>query len=341
MTSCDVQAVAAALTGSPGAKVGTAKGGGNNRLYQVWDGQGQSFALKSYPPHHPDQHHRLRAEFRALKFMTDRQVTNTPQAFAADEERNFALYEWVEGQVVTSPTQADMDQVLAFVDQLIALSHTPQAQGLSLAAEACLSGAEIVAQVQRRRARFAEVAGTEPALAAFLADEFDPVAAQVIGGAQLSYDTLGWDFAAEIAPEQRVLSPSDFGFHNALKRPDGRLVFLDFEYFGWDDPVRLVADFLQHPGMTLSPDLLNRFETGAVAAFAARDAGFTARFRWLFPVVGLRWCMILLNEFLPERWYRRQFAGIGDDRDTVIQRQLAKARHRLTAIKAYVAAKGA
>ena len=113
MTSCDVQAVAAALTGSPDAKVGAAKGGGNNRLYQVWDGQGHAFALKSYPPHTPNQHNRLLAEFRALAFMTDMNVTVTPQAFAADEAQNFALYEWVDGQVVSEPSSADLDQVLA------------------------------------------------------------------------------------------------------------------------------------------------------------------------------------------------------------------------------------
>ena len=46
----------------------------------------------------------------------------------------------------------------------------------------------------------------------------------------------------------RVLSPSDFGFHNALRRPDGTIVFVDFEYFGWDDPAKMMADAMLHPG---------------------------------------------------------------------------------------------
>ena len=41
---------------------------------------------------------------------------------------------------------------------------------------------------------------------------------------------------------QRALSPSDFGLHNALRGQDGQLRFVDFEYFGWDDPVKLVSD---------------------------------------------------------------------------------------------------
>ena len=44
----------------------------------------------------------------------------------------------------------------------------------------------------------------------------------------------------------QVFSPSDFGFHNALLKDNGKLCFLDFEYFGRDDPVKLMADFIWH-----------------------------------------------------------------------------------------------
>ena len=49
-----------------------------------------------------------------------------------------------------------------------------------------------------------------------------------------------------------ILSPSDFGFHNSLKTKKDQIIFFDFEYFGKDDPVKLAADFLLHPGMTLN-----------------------------------------------------------------------------------------
>ena len=51
-------------------------------------------------------------------------------------------------------------------------------------------------------------------------------------------------FERDIDSAERTLSPSDFGFHNALKRSDGRIVFLDFEYFGWDDPAKMTAEEL-------------------------------------------------------------------------------------------------
>ena len=53
------------------------------------------------------------------------------------------------------------------------------------------------------------------------------------------------------ASAHRALSPSDFGLHNALRTKDGQLRFIDFEYFGWDDPVKLVSDTAIQPGSSL------------------------------------------------------------------------------------------
>ena len=56
-------------------------------------------------------------------------------------------------------------------------------------------------------------------------------------------------WAGPLGEADRVVSPSDFGFHNALRTEDGRLAFLDFEYAGWDDPAKLVCDFELQPAV--------------------------------------------------------------------------------------------
>jgi thiamine kinase-like enzyme len=125
------------------------------------------------------------------------------------------------------------------------------------------------------------------------------------------------------------LSPSDFGFHNSLRRGDGRLVFLDFEYFGWDDPAKTVSDFLLHPAMELSPALRERFLTGALKAFG--DPGLGARVRAVYPLFGLKWCAILLNEFTLEHMERRCFAD-GAPGAWSGPEQLEKARRMLAGV---------
>jgi hypothetical protein len=145
------------------------------------------------------------------------------------------------------------------------------------------------------------------------------------------YAGLGWDFARPLDADKRCLSPSDFGLHNALRRPDGRFAFVDFEYFGWDDPVKLVADFILHPGMTLPSSLIARFRRGARRLFAS-DPDFAQRLALLEPLIALRWGLILLNEFLAEGWQARAFAGTALSQSEAKARQLAKARARTLAL---------
>jgi hypothetical protein len=52
----------------------------------------------------------------------------------------------------------------------------------------------------------------------------------------------------------------------------------------------------------------------------------------LLPVFELKWCCIMLNEFLPEGDGRRAFAGVGESRDTQRQRQLRKVESALARI---------
>ena len=82
-----------------------------------------------------------------------------------------------------------------------------------------------------------------------------------------AYRRLGLDFAEEIAPECRTLIPSDLGAHNALRGADGSLYFLDFEYFGWDDPVTSIANFIMHPGMQLLGAAKGELSAGPAAPF--------------------------------------------------------------------------
>jgi hypothetical protein len=202
------------------------------------------------------------------------------------------------------------------------------ARALPLASEACLSAATIVAQVEQRFATLqANVAGHAD-LAQFLKGNVAPALAAAAADARRSYQRMGVSFEADLAPEHRCLNPSDFGFHNAIVRPDGMVVFIDFEYFGWDDPVKMIADFLLHPGTNLAEVLKRRFASGAIEIFRNNPA-IEGRLRACLPLYALRWTMIMLNEFLPERWQRRVLAGQGGDRSSVLESQLGKARAML------------
>ena len=300
------QEVAQALVGQPANIEHLLGGGRNSRIYRVRCNAGE-FALKQYPAGADDPRDRLATEIGALKLMERYSVDTVPRVVGVDRERGFALLSWIEGSAVTDISNSDIDAAISFLAAIYALRNTPWAKEQPQAAEACLSGAEIERQIAERLTRLLRFSD-ERDLRAFLEESFVPAFQRGLINAKSKIKAGGLDFAGELPQEWRSLVPSDFGFHNSLRRKDGTLAFVDFEYFGWDDPVKLTADVLLHPGRALATPQRLRFRKLAERLYQ-EDCSFAPRLGAYLQLFGLRWVLILLNEFIPERWQRRVLAG--------------------------------
>jgi hypothetical protein len=328
--------VASALVGGAVEVGRLATGGRNSRIWRVGDGV-RSFALKQYPSRRDDPRDRLSTEVGALRLMERYHIDTVPRVLGIDGERGFALLSWIDGGAVAEVSDADIDAAIAFLAAIHKLRGTPWATEQPPAAEACLSGAEIERQIAARLSGLRKIAGEEKELVDFVDYSFAPQFAAQCRKAQASTTAAGLAFDAELPQEWRSLVPSDFGFHNSLRRPDGSLAFVDFEYFGWDDPVKLTADILLHPGRTLPAPQRARFRRGATQLYGG-DPGLAVRLAAYLPLFGLRWVLILLNEFIPERWQRRVLAGDEGSWTEAKARQLRRAREFLAALPEQVEA---
>ncbi|MGD0476327.1 MAG: aminoglycoside phosphotransferase family protein [Candidatus Velthaea sp.] len=298
---------------------------GNNRIYHVRTANAQ-YALKVYA-HGPTGLARLDREYEALRFLDGTGAAGyVARPIAVDRAGGFALYEWIAGTPLAAYGEDDVDAALDFLRRLHGSRLDHGALRLPEAMEACVSGAALLRHVCGRIERLREATAAEPGAATFVVEQLAPAFASLEDACRRAARADGIALEAELAIESRTLSPSDFSFHNALRRTDGSLAFLDFEYFGWDDPVKLVADFLWHPAMALSADQAARFTRGAQALYGAQDAAYASRLRAFFPLFGLKWCTIVLNEFLSDDWNRRQFAGQQRKRERVKAEQLRKSR---------------
>lgn len=304
--SPSVEEIARALAGAPVLGLKQVGGGRNSRVFRL-DSEAGVYALKQYPARQDDPRDRLGTEAAALRWMEERDLTMVPRLIATDRDNNFALLSWADGVLVREVGESDIDQAAEFLGKLHALRATPAIPVSHLATEACLSGAEIERQINARVAHLRALKD-EPALHAFLSTRFVPSFSRFLAKAHETFTAAGTPFDGELEQSRRSLVPSDFGFHNALRAEDGRLTFIDFEYFGWDDPVKLTADIILHPGTPVAPALRERFR-GAAERLYGEDPEFGLRLRAFFPLFGLRWVLILLNEFHPERWRRRVLAG--------------------------------
>lgn len=306
--------------------------GRNSRVYRVVVADRRRFALKAYFRYELEPRDRLKVEFEGLGFLWRHGVRSVPQPLFADALEGFALYEYVEGERLADVqmTGPDIDAAVAFLRRLKVLTAAAGSESLPRASEACFSGAELMANLQARLDRLVQLSDSEPdrpPFRAFLQQELIPAFGRITAWCRhhLAEDR-------ELPREQQTLSPSDFGFHNALRRTGGEWVFVDFEYFGWDDPVKTISDFLLHPAMDLGIEFQRRFVAGMLGFFD-RDRQIVERLKSMYPLFGLKWCLILLNEFLPAGRQRRQFAaGLAIDREAVEAEQLAKSRRMLQRI---------
>jgi hypothetical protein len=322
-------------------------GGGNNRVYRVsaddFDG-----VLKAYFHHPDDPRDRLRAEFAFSRIAWEAGIRTLPQPLASDPNHHLGLYEFVPGRRL-EPQEVDASAVLQaakFVVEVNRHKLTEAARTLPAAAEACFSLEAHLDCVTRRLRRLTdlnlnEARGTDAdidrAAGELVRDVLQPLFAELTCETRRRAGRIGIDLRQEVALVDRCLSPSDFGFHNALTTPGG-LRFLDFEYAGWDDPAKLACDFCCQPAVPAAHEYFADFVAVLTAALSDPTM-HAARIELLLPVYQLKWCCILLNDFLPIDGRRRQFAGEWSEGGDEARRarkaaQLRKADRMLAAFEA-------
>jgi thiamine kinase-like enzyme len=327
----DLDEAAAALVSATGrgalVSLRPLAGGANNRVYRV-ELADEVLLLKSYFRHANDPRDRLKAEYSFCRFAWDHGVRALPRPLARDPGRNLGLYEFVEGRRL-NPGEVDadkVDQALAFFRAVNRHKTHPEARTLGNGSEACFSLRDHLECVDRRVRRLIQVEPTTPIereASAFirgdLAKAWDAIAAEARRG----------DEADRPLPDaDRCLSPSDFGYHNALLGPAGGLKFLDFEYAGWDDPAKVACDFFCQPAVPAPIEFFASFAE-TVAAETTDPAWHRRRCHQLLPVYRVKWCCIMLNEFSRVGAERRRFAASVSGDATRQAEQLDKARRAL------------
>ncbi len=307
-------------------------GGRNNQVFKMV-AKDQRFLLKSYFIHEDDPRDRLGNEFSFLRYAWDKGIKCIPRPLTADKKQHVALYEFIEGERLKESdiTREFIEQAIRFVLELNKYKNTDEARNLPLASEACFSIGEHLNCVEQRLKRLGEI---EPCNSVgknaddFIQRELAPCWRKLKEGISEKLGNSDIDIDKVIDHTERCLSPSDFGFHNALCERNRKLRFIDFEYAGWDDPAKLICDFFCQPQIPIATAFLPLFEDEVTQMFA-KSKELKERIVILFPVYRIKWCSIMLNEFIPEGYARRSYA----EKDAETQRkeeQLEKAKTYLS-----------
>jgi len=305
-------------------------GGGNNRVFKIKTLNEESLFVKRYfkPSAASD---RLEVEFYSLEFLWRHGIRHIARPLACDKDLGIAVFEFIKGEQanLNSPKNYDITQAANFITSLKNVTRFPDAQKLQSAAEACFSLNELTENLNMRLLRLNNVEKDVPLFKDFCKfrdEKMVPTLERLKESANQRCVQFGSVPSCSLESVHRTLSPSDFGFHNAIRRDDNVLIFIDFEYFGWDDPAKTVSDFLLHPAMQLNEQQSRMFMDDCIKKFGATDENLCNRIQLYFPLFGLKWAFIVLNEFCSSDWKRRQFSGRGKIKTKYyFQEQLEKA----------------
>ena len=303
--------------------------GCNNQVYHIYSTRREYF-LKAYFRHPYDSRDRLRAEYSFLVFCKRHGITTVPLPVAYDAAAGMALYSWIDGQPLRRGEihAEDLCRAAEFFSVLARMSRLSGSCDLPLAADACICPQDHLDLVQRRldtlRACLFQwkqtpiVRSAQHFMKTCLAPAFSKEKTRIIK--MLGVNSLHRPLPAV----EWIASPSDFGFHNALRVRDG-LCFVDFEYAGWDDPIKTLCDFVCQPEIPVPESsmklLVRAMHNNDVVARQLLHSAHV-----FLPLHRLKWCCIMLNEFKMMDAERRSFAcgkSIGEERTAA---QLAKAQ---------------
>ncbi|MEM1445080.1 MAG: phosphotransferase [Planctomycetota bacterium] len=291
------------------------EGGRNNRVFRIELDNDQTVLFKAYFRSDTDPRDRLGHEFGFSTFARGLGIRAIPEPLAQSVELNAALYAYVPGRML-KPNEVEtkhVDQAIELFQRLHADPKGPDASALPPGSEACFTNIDHVALVDQRVRKLDAI--SEPTAAAFVERELKPYWASIHPPIAKAADAF--------EPTPTCVSPSDFGFHNAIVRDDdGSLVFHDFEYAGQDDPAKLLGDFFHQPRIPAPKTTYPAFENAVVETLHLQEAQ-RHRFRTMLPVYRVKWCGIVLAPLLPEAAQRRKFAGIDIAPNQIVERATA------------------
>lgn len=273
-------------------------GGINNRVY-LCSAKGRKLVIKGYPLTKACQRDRMKAEVQFLKLANRVAPNLAPRLIYADQDHRCVVLEYLEGKAFAEgiPPQADaIATAVRFIKVLNRDSQLVKEYIEMDAAEGFLSLREHIANVSERLATLScnHISNRSKSTARSLIVQIREELVKVQENTEKKIER--GIVSNNIRPEERCVSPSDFGFHNAIITPKG-VRFIDFEFAGWDDPAKTTVDFI------LQPHIPVRYQQSPLRAAWQPDlrGSIDNRCQYLGPILRLKWACIILSVLNPAR----------------------------------------
>lgn len=269
------------------------RGGINNQVF-LCRAQQCSCVIKGYPSQKPSQRDRMQAEVDFLRYSAHVAPGFTPALIEADAERRCVVLEYIEGTVYPEgayPRQKDIEAAFRFFRMLNDQHELARKMIRQDAAEGFLTLRQHMENLHERLSAMEteHLPRQHKGQAKKLLQELYAKAEDVV--IEIEDQIRSGIIEDGLNPDHCCVSPSDFGFHNAICSAN-QVRFIDFEFAGWDDPAKSCADFIlqQRNPIALDPvDIASKFIPKKEAILGSRISAMTEilRVKWLCIILGI------------------------------------------------------
>ncbi|MDC0442677.1 hypothetical protein OAM47_00790 [Gammaproteobacteria bacterium] len=248
--------------------------------------------LKKFRTLSDGERSRYDAENFALDFFEKYNIRFVPQKVFSSRKSNFILMTFIEGVKPDVFSSQIANQAIEFLHMIHTASLDLNLSNPIYATEAFLSAKELYQQIDNRIDNFYTNIPDQSPIISFLRYQLEPFYKRLRG------ITSGKILDQKIDISHMTFSVVDFGLNNYILDKDNLLNFIDFEFSGMDDPVKLVSDTLFHPANNLSVEDIKKYQPLFCKIFQDTDPSFESRFESFYLFFGVKWCLIMLKHFL-------------------------------------------
>lgn len=297
-------------------------GGINNRVFRCGESGKKQWVIKAYGQCKPNTHDSMMAEIQFLRYGAIAAKSLVPELQAVDTPRRCVVMEYIEGDLYVSkariPSNQHLHECASFIARINQRLDIARAMVKLDAAEGYTSLEQHLSSI---RTRFLSM-GTEQ-----IPKVLKTRTVEILGKLEKRINYVNEKYASQvkmgeiedsIRPCDRWISPSDFGFHNAVLTPK-RIRFIDFEFAGWDDPVKTLLDFWMQPRIVVPQAWIEQI-TRLLDLQQKRH--LTKRLTIASDIFELKWAVIILSVLTPERMERLTVASSESDPARIIEARL-------------------
>ena len=221
--------------------------------------------LKFYPKEDFLNRDRLSNELNFLQFLEKYNMKNIPSPILWDTNKNWMILSWLEGKKIEIIQPEHVKLLNDFILKTENLKYKKDAKKIQNASEACFDLNSHINCINKRfsfvNSFLKDFNSNESSKFEFFNNfinyidyEINEIKSKFINSSSRSI--LG----KELSIEKKILSQSDVGFHNIFLSKNSELQFFDFEYAGWDDPHKLIADLILQPDRPVPLDLIKELK---------------------------------------------------------------------------------